>query len=79
MKSDVVLCDLGLPGMNGFDVARAFRTEPGLSGAFLIALSGYAQPKDVAKAKETGFDAHLSKPYRVEALLKLIESPPPTP
>jgi two-component system CheB/CheR fusion protein len=77
-RPDVVLCDLGLPGMSGFEVARAFRTEPGLSRVFLVALSGYAQPHDVSEAKEAGFDAHLAKPFRVEALFKLIESAPST-
>ena len=75
----LILMDLGLPGMSGFEVARAFRTEPGLSRIFLIALSGYAQPQDVAKAKEAGFEAHLAKPFRVETLLKLIESAPSIP
>jgi CheY-like chemotaxis protein len=73
-KPDVVLCDLGLPGITGFDVARALRADPSLSGISLIALSGYAQPPDVARAKEAGFDVHLAKPFKVEALFKLIES-----
>ena len=75
-KPDVVLCDIVLPGITGFDVARALRADAGLSRVSLIALSGYAQPQDLAQAKEAGFDAHLAKPFKVEALLKLIESSP---
>jgi len=44
-KPEVVFCDIGLPGMDGFDVARAFRADDALRGTYLVALSGYAQPK----------------------------------
>jgi two-component system CheB/CheR fusion protein len=77
-KPDVVLCDLGLPGITGFDVARTLRADPSLSRVSLIAISGYAQPQDVAQAQEAGFDVHLAKPFKVEALLKLLESSPST-
>jgi two-component system CheB/CheR fusion protein len=73
-RPDVVLCDLGLPETNGFDVARTLRADPGLSRLSLIALSGYAQPDDVAQSKAAGFDAHFAKPFDVEALLERIES-----
>jgi two-component system CheB/CheR fusion protein len=73
-KPDVVLCDLGLPGITGLDVARELRADPNLSRVSLIALSGYAQPQNVAEAKAAGFDTHLGKPFDVEALLQLIES-----
>lgn len=74
-RPEVVVCDIGLPGMTGYDVARALRAEPGLGGAFLVALTGYAQPEDVEKAKAAGFDHHLSKPpdvTRLEALLRQV-------
>jgi PAS domain S-box-containing protein len=48
-KPEIVLCDIGLPGMDGYDVARAFRADPGLSGLFLVALTGYALPRTRAK------------------------------
>jgi PAS domain S-box-containing protein len=58
---DVVLCDIGLPDVNGYDVARTLRKK--LPAATrLIAISGYAQPEDVAKALAAGFDAHFAKP-----------------
>jgi len=68
VKPDVVLCDIGLPDVNGYEVARELRRDPELSAVRLIALSGYAQPEDRARAREAGFDAHLSKPPRLEQL-----------
>ena len=59
---DVVLCDIGLPGMDGYQVARAIRAEPGLAGIRLVAVSGYAQPEDRARARRAGVDAHVAKP-----------------
>jgi two-component system CheB/CheR fusion protein len=61
-RPDVVLCDIGLPGMNGFELAKAMRADPDLSSATLIALSGYALPEDVDQARAAGFDLHLAKP-----------------
>jgi PAS domain S-box-containing protein len=71
-KPDAVLCDIGLPGMDGYAVARAFRADPALSGTFLIALSGYAQAEDVAKARAAGFDHHLAKPASVEKIHRAL-------
>jgi CheY-like chemotaxis protein len=68
----VVLCDIGLPGMSGYDVARALRNEPALAQVQLVAVSGYAQPEDRKAAAEAGFDGHLAKPVdpaHVERLL----------
>ncbi|WP_242343364.1 PocR ligand-binding domain-containing protein [Anaeromyxobacter terrae] len=58
---DVVLCDLGLPGMSGYDVARALRAG-GSNGVRLVAVSGYAQPDDLKRATDAGFDGHVAKP-----------------
>jgi len=72
-RPDVVLCDLGLPGLSGYDVARALRTEhPGMR---LVAASGYAQPEDVARALEAGFEAHLPKPPDPDAIERLLALP----
>jgi signal transduction histidine kinase len=60
-QPDVVLCDIGLPGMSGYELAKTIR-ERGVKGARLIAVSGYAQPDDIRRAIEAGFDAHLAKP-----------------
>ena len=70
---DVVLCDIGLPEMDGYAVARAMRADPELRRVGLVAVSGYTQPEDVATAKEAGFDAHLAKPPSVEKLKVAIE------
>jgi CheY-like chemotaxis protein len=71
-KPDAVLCDIGLPGMDGYAVARAFRADPALGATFLIALSGYAQAEDVDKARAAGFDHHLAKPASVEKIHRAL-------
>ena len=68
---DVVLCDLGLPGMSGYDVAKAVRAA-GNDAVRLLAVSGYAQPEDVRRAVEAGFDAHVAKPPDPERLDQLL-------
>ena len=72
---EIVLCDIGLPGLDGYGVARAFREDPALREVYLVALSGYAAPDDVARAHEAGFDRHLGKPMDAEALQELVGSP----
>lgn len=67
---DVVLCDLGLPGLTGYDVARALCAER--SGIRLVAISGYAQPEDIAAAKKAGFEQHIAKPIDPEAVRNLL-------
>lgn len=59
----VILCDLGLAGgMSGYDVARSLRQDPALAGVRLVAVSGYGQPEDKARAQAAGFDFHFTKP-----------------
>ncbi len=74
---EVILCDIGLPGMDGHQVARTLRTDPTLHEVQLIALSGYAQPEDLEKAQEAGFDLHLSKPPDLEALWRTLAAGKP--
>jgi CheY-like chemotaxis protein len=71
-RPEVVLCDIGLPGMSGYAVAKAFREDPALRGAFLVALSGYAHPDDVQRATEAGFDRHVAKPPSLEGIEELL-------
>jgi two-component system CheB/CheR fusion protein len=73
---DVVICDIGLPEMSGLDVARAMRAEPELAPLTLVALTGYAQPEDVARAKDAGFDKHLAKPLEIDVLRDVIAAAP---
>jgi CheY-like chemotaxis protein len=67
---DVVLCDIGLPGMSGYDVARRLRASG--SRMQLIAVSGYAQPEDVKQAIDAGFDGHVAKPCEAEEIERLL-------
>jgi signal transduction histidine kinase len=68
-RPDVIISDLGLPGaMNGYEVARAIRQDPDLSGTYLIALSGYGQDEDRKKTHDAGFDDHLVKPVELDNL-----------
>ncbi|HEX9049347.1 MAG TPA: ATP-binding protein [Anaeromyxobacter sp.] len=69
---DFVLCDIGLPGMSGYDVARALREDPGAGFGRLVAVSGYAQPEDQRRAAEAGFDLHVAKPPDPGELERLL-------
>jgi PAS domain S-box-containing protein len=71
-RPDVVFCDIGLPGMDGYAVARVLRSEAGLSQALLVALTGYARPDDLRHAAEAGFDHHLGKPASLEQLSEVL-------
>jgi PAS domain S-box-containing protein len=71
-KPEVVLCDIGLPGMSGYEVARALRADETLRSAHLVALTGYALPEDLGRAAEAGFDHHLAKPPSPEKLQELL-------
>ena len=75
-KPEVVFCDIGLPGMDGFDVARAFRADSALKGVYLVALSGYALPEDIQRASEAGFDQHLAKPPDLDRLEQILAQAP---
>ncbi len=75
-RPDVVLCDIGLPGgMDGYEVARQMREDPLLSRARLIALTGYGQEEDQRRAREAGFDIHLTKPADPVMLGRLLADP----
>jgi len=65
---EIVFCDIGMPGMDGYDVAREIRSDERLKNAFLIALSGYAQDEDLKRSMAAGFDRHLAKPLRLAVL-----------
>jgi PAS domain S-box-containing protein len=78
-RPDVVICDIGLPGMSGYDFARALRAFDELKDVYLIALTGYAGPKDVESAFEAGYAAHLAKPPDLERLERLVLGAPRAP
>ncbi len=70
VQPDVVLCDIALPGLNGFQVAQAARQMPRVP--LLVAISGYGQPEDAGRASEAGFDHYLVKPVDPVAVLGLL-------
>jgi signal transduction histidine kinase len=74
-KPEVVLVDLGLPGLDGYEVARAVRLSPLGRTTVLIAVTGYGQAEDRRRSKEVGFDAHLVKPVSQSLLATLITTP----
>jgi signal transduction histidine kinase/CheY-like chemotaxis protein len=71
---EVVLCDLGLPGMNGFEVAAELRRDPSTASAKLIAVTGYGAEEDRRRSREAGFDLHLTKPVDPGQLRRLLQS-----
>jgi PAS domain S-box-containing protein len=71
-RPEVVLLDIGLPGMDGYDVAKRLRTEPYCKDSLIIAVSGYGQEEDRRRSKQAGFDHHLSKPVDYESLMALL-------
>ena len=78
-QPDLVMIDIGMPGMNGYETARALRNEPAGRRARLVAVTGYAHSADVAAALEAGFDRHLAKPVDGATLGKLLAEGPPFP
>jgi signal transduction histidine kinase/ActR/RegA family two-component response regulator len=71
-RPEVVLCDIGLPDIDGLEVARRLRASDALAGTRLIALTGYGQAEDVRQALAAGFDAHITKPVNLDQLMTLL-------
>ncbi|WP_051241969.1 hybrid sensor histidine kinase/response regulator [Azohydromonas australica] len=69
---EVVVLDIGMPGLSGYDVARRLRQEPSLSKAYLVALTGWGSWEDQQRALEAGFDVHVTKPASAEHIEHLI-------
>lgn len=69
---DVVLLDIGLPGMNGYVICKAMRKEPVLRNTVFIAQTGWGQKEHQERSKEAGFDYHLVKPVDIEALKNIL-------
>ncbi len=73
-QPDFVLCDIGLPGMDGWGVARAIRSQPHLDRVRLLAVTGYGSDEDLQRSRDAGFDAHLVKPVDPVELQRLLTS-----
>jgi CheY-like chemotaxis protein len=71
-RPQVALLDIGLPGMDGHEVARRLRSQPGLGPVVLVALTGWGQDEDRRRSQEAGFDHHLTKPVELSALRELL-------
>jgi CheY-like chemotaxis protein len=73
-RPDVMLLDIGLPGMNGYEMAQTVRMMPGLGSVRLIAVTGYGRSEDRGRALAAGFDDHLVKPVEANELKRSLAS-----
>ena len=71
-KPDVVLCDIGLPKLNGYETCRRIREQPWGKNILMIALTGWGQEEDREKSRDAGFNSHMVKPVDFDALMKLL-------
>ena len=71
-QPEVALLDIGLPGMNGYQLARLMRTQPELKGTMLVALTGYGENADRILTEQAGFNRHLTKPVELDTLRSLL-------
>jgi CheY-like chemotaxis protein len=75
-RPDVILLDIGLPGMSGLDVARLIRQDPALRDVLLVAITGYGQDQDRRRCHEAGFDLHLIKPVDPNIIREMLANLP---
>ena len=71
-RLDVIISDIGLPGLDGYHIARTLRCMPELNSVRLIALTGFGAPDDQRKAREAGFDSHFVKPFDIDKLIAVL-------
>lgn len=71
-RPDIVLLDIGLPSMNGYDVARRIREIPEVRSTLIIAITGFSETEDKKRAYEVGIDLHLTKPVKIGFIKELI-------
>ncbi|HZT78334.1 MAG TPA: response regulator [Vicinamibacterales bacterium] len=73
-RPPIALIDIGLPGLDGYQLARTLRETEECRDTFLVAITGYGRPEDSARAREVGFDVHLVKPVQPERLAHVIRT-----
>jgi CheY-like chemotaxis protein len=71
-KPAVVLLDLAMPGMDGYETRRRMRAEPALNGAYYVAMTGFGNEDDKRRTRAAGFDAHMTKPVELDSLMGLL-------
>lgn len=71
-RPEAILCDIGLPVMDGYALARALRNVPTLANCWLVAVTGYGETRDKERGQEAGFDYHLIKPADPEEIVQLL-------
>ena len=71
---DVILLDIGLPGLNGYQVASQLRTEPEFAETLLIAVTGFGQAQDQERSRQAGFDIHLVKPVQPQVIRDVLQN-----
>lgn len=71
-RPDVVLLDIAMPGMDGWEVARRLRRLPGAGGGLLVAVTGFGRAADVRRSEEAGIDCHLVKPVELDAFQRVL-------
>jgi CheY-like chemotaxis protein len=71
---DLAFLDIGMPGLNGYEVARRLRAMPALGAARLVAVTGWGTQEDRARSEAAGFDGHLTKPVELDALMTFISA-----
>ncbi len=73
-RPDLCFLDIGLPGLNGFELARRLRALPATQTAILVAVTGWGQPEDRQRSRDAGFHHHLAKPVEFDQLIALLDS-----
>jgi CheY-like chemotaxis protein len=73
-QPDLALVDIGLPGIDGYEVARRLRADPATSAIKLVALTGYGLAEDLRRVMDAGFDRHLVKPVDIAQLMEVIDT-----
>ena len=73
-RPQLILLDIGLPGLDGYQVAQRLREQSETKDVVLVAVTGYGQPEDKVKSRDAGFDYHLVKPIGIDDIRRIIES-----
>ncbi len=73
LQPDLILLDIGMPGLDGYETCRLLRREPAIAAAKIVALTGWGQAEDRQRSEAAGFDLHLTKPVEPERIFELLQ------